>query len=61
MYIYYMIFYPLLEIDVMAWLCLAFITGERPTPSREEMLDTNNRELIESMPELSTPGYYVDT
>jgi len=61
MYIYYMIFYPLLEIDVMAWLCLTFITGERPTPSREEMLDTNNRELIESMPELSTPGYYVDT
>ena len=56
-----MIFYPLLEIDVMAWLCLTFITGERPTPSREEMLDTNNRELIESMPELSTPGYYVDT
>jgi hypothetical protein len=39
----------LLELDVMAWLFLAYITGERSVPSREEMLETNMRELLESM------------
>jgi len=45
---------PLLELDVMAWLCLAYITGERPVPSKEEMLETNKREVLESM-------QYIDT
>ena len=53
MYIYESASYPLLEIDVMAWLCLAYITGKRPIPSREEMLETNKREILESMQELS--------
>jgi len=53
MYIYETTSYPLLDIDVMAWLCLAYITGERPIPSREEMLEANKRELLESMQELS--------
>ena len=53
MYIYEMTDHNLLDIDVMAWLCLVYITGERPIPSREEMLETNKRELLESMQEVS--------
>ena len=59
MYIYEMTSYPLLEIDVMAWLCLAYITGDKPIPSREEMLEANKRELLESMQELSS-RYAID-
>jgi hypothetical protein len=41
--------YPLLEIDVIAWLCLAYITGERAIPTKTQMLEENARELLESM------------
>jgi len=50
MYMYHTSLNPVLELDVMAWLvCLAYITGERPIPSKEEMLETNKREGLESM------------
>lgn len=44
----------LLELDVMAWLCLAYITGEKLVPSKKEMLETNKRGVLESM-------QYIDT
>lgn len=59
MFIYELTSYPLLEIDVAAWLCLAYITGEQRIPSEEEMLETNKRELLDSMHELSV-RYEID-
>jgi hypothetical protein len=44
--------YPLLDIDVIAWLYLACVTGERPIPAREEMLEANRRDLLDSMQDL---------
>ena len=49
MYIYHLTSYPILETDVLAWLFLSYITGETPIPSKEKMLEANNRDLLESM------------
>jgi len=51
--------YPLLEIDVIAWLCLAYITGERAIPTKTQMLEENARELLESMQNHEV-RYYID-
>ena len=40
---------PLFEIDVYAWLCLAYITGDAEIPSYEEMERRNAQVLIDSM------------
>jgi hypothetical protein len=54
MYMYHTTLNPLLELDVMAWLCLAYITGETPVPSTEEMLEANKRDALESMQYIAT-------
>mmetsp|Transcript_15855 Transcript_15855/g.29926 ORF Transcript_15855/g.29926 Transcript_15855/m.29926 type:complete len:595 (-) Transcript_15855:654-2438(-) len=59
MFIYELTSYPLLEIDVAAWLCLAYITGEQPLPSEDEMIKRNRCELLDSMHELSV-RYQID-
>jgi Predicted flavoprotein involved in K+ transport len=59
MFIYEQTSYPLLEIDVAAWLSLAYITGELPIPTEEEMVERNKRELLDSMHELSV-RYEID-
>ena len=41
--------YPLLDIDVGAWLCLAYITGERRVPTEEEMNKGLLTDLLEAM------------
>jgi len=41
--------FPLVEIDVAAWLCLAFITGEANIPSREEMMKHIESDLLNDM------------
>ncbi|GFH58346.1 hypothetical protein CTEN210_14822 [Chaetoceros tenuissimus] len=45
--------YPLLDIDVCAWQCLAYITGESIIPTKEEMLKANQRDCLELMHELN--------
>lgn len=54
MYMFRLTVAPLLEIDVMAWLWLSYMTGEMPISSKEEMIEANNSELLESM-------QYIDT
>lgn len=41
--------YPLLEIDVSAWMCLAFITGERQIPTKTEMRRGLLSDLLDGM------------
>ena len=43
--------YPLLDIDIGAWLCLAYITGEKEIPTKAQMLETNKLDLLNSMHE----------
>lgn len=52
--------YPLLDIDVRAWLLLAYITGEKEIPSFEEMSKRNNEDLLLCMNDLET-RYEMDT
>eukprot|EP00797_Seminavis_robusta_P014622 Sro21_g015060.1 flavin-containing monooxygenase (707) ;mRNA; r:179830-181950 len=40
---------PLLALDVQACLALRFITGETPTPSRQEMKDDNYQQALHEM------------
>lgn len=40
---------PLLDIDVAAWLLLAYITGEKEIPTKEEMLQGNLQDQLLSM------------
>lgn len=51
--------YSLLCIDVIAWLCVAYVTGDRAIPTREEMLEANKVELLASMQEHSI-RYEID-
>jgi thioredoxin reductase len=44
--------YPLLDIDIGAWLCLAYITGEKEIPTKEQMLEVNRLDLLNSMHEM---------
>ena len=37
---------PLLDIDVKAWLILAYITGEKDVPTKEEMLKCKSQDLL---------------
>jgi len=41
--------YPLLELDVAAWLCLAYITGETAVPSKGEMERAVEEQMLEEM------------
>lgn len=40
---------PLFEIDVNAWLCLAYITGDAEIPSYEEMERRNAQRIVDAM------------
>mmetsp|Transcript_3023 Transcript_3023/g.6533 ORF Transcript_3023/g.6533 Transcript_3023/m.6533 type:complete len:790 (-) Transcript_3023:389-2758(-) len=40
---------PLFEIDVNAWLCLAYITGDAEIPSYEEMERRNAQQILDEM------------
>ena len=40
---------PLFEIDVHAWLCLAYICGDAEIPSRKEMKRRNARQIMDEM------------
>ena len=40
---------PLFEIDVYAWLCLAYITGDAEIPSYEEMERRNAKQILDEM------------
>ncbi len=44
--------YPLLDIDVAAWLCLAHICGETEIPPPEEMRRRNREQVLEEMQSL---------
>ena len=51
MFLYEVSPYPLLELDIAARSCLSYITGQKPIPTKEEMAESNRRELLESMNE----------
>ena len=40
---------PLFEIDVYAWICLGYITGDIETPSEEEMAKRNAEQIHAEM------------
>jgi len=46
--------YPLLEIDISAWLCLAYITGGKEIPTKDQMLEANRLDLLNGMQDMST-------
>ena len=48
-YIHEMANYPLLEIDIAAWQCLAFIIGDKVIPSQNEMVEQSRVDLLQSM------------
>ena len=41
--------YPLLRQEALAWLCLAYITGDAPTPSSEEMEQKIQEQMMDEM------------
>mmetsp|Transcript_31103 Transcript_31103/g.47193 ORF Transcript_31103/g.47193 Transcript_31103/m.47193 type:complete len:636 (+) Transcript_31103:60-1967(+) len=49
MYLFSNAHYPLKDIDVMAWLCLSYITGDAKLPSAEEMQRRNKLDILEEM------------
>mmetsp|Transcript_11840 Transcript_11840/g.33841 ORF Transcript_11840/g.33841 Transcript_11840/m.33841 type:complete len:685 (+) Transcript_11840:110-2164(+) len=59
MFLYESTSYPLLEIDVAAWLCLAYVCGDAELPTADEM---EKRNLQQSLDEMSVPylRYYKD-
>jgi len=50
---------PLFEIDVNAWLCLAYITGDAEIPSYEEMKRCNAQCIIDAM-NVHNIRYHID-
>ena len=40
---------PLFEVDVKAWLCLAYIIGDAEVPSQEEMERRNAEQILDEM------------
>ena len=51
--------YPLLEIDIAAWWCLAYITGEKEIPTKDQMLEANRLDLLNAMHEMQD-RYEID-
>mmetsp|Transcript_11550 Transcript_11550/g.27133 ORF Transcript_11550/g.27133 Transcript_11550/m.27133 type:complete len:695 (-) Transcript_11550:106-2190(-) len=41
--------WPLLEVDIAAWMLVRYATGQKDLPSREEMRQDNHRVLVASM------------
>ena len=60
MFLYEATSYPLLEIDIAAWLCLAYICGDVAIPSKAEMNRQNHQQQLD---EMSIPylRYYKDS
>ena len=48
-YIHEMAYYPLIEVDIAAWHCMAHITGDMEVPSQEEMIEQSRTELLKKM------------
>ena len=44
----------MLEIDIAAWLFLAYITGEKEIPTKEQMMEANELDLLNCMQDAST-------
>ena len=59
LYIYESTSYPLVDIDITAWMCLAFITGEANIPSREEMMKHVESDVLSYMDQ-ATYRYELD-
>lgn len=49
MFIFETSYYPLLQIDVSSWTCLAHLTGELLIPTEEEMKERNLADLMAGM------------
>lgn len=59
MYIFEYSDYPLMEIDVAAWLCLSYICGDIAVPSMKEMRKENRELILEEMQGMYR--YYLDS
>ena len=59
MFLYESTSYPLLEIDVAAWLCLGYICGDVELPSAEEMEKQNAQQMLDEM-DVPYLRYYKD-
>jgi len=53
MFLYEASDYPLMEIDIAAWLCLAHICGDTDIPTPKEMRRRNNEQILSDMDELA--------
>jgi len=49
MFLYETTSYPLLDIDVAAWLCLAYVCGDIELPSADEMKQQNLQQSLDEM------------
>ena len=58
-FIHEMATYPLIEIDVAAWMCMAFMIGDTPIPTNEEMWEHSRLDLLRSM-QSHSERYLVD-
>ena len=59
MFLYEATSYPLLEIDVAAWLCLAYVCGDVELPSTDEMEERNKQQSLDEM-SICYLRYYKD-
>eukprot|EP01083_Nonionella_stella_P048212 129058_1 len=59
MYIYEKSDYPLMEIDVAAWLCVANILGDTIIPTKKEMIRANEQNIMNEMNSLHR--YKIDS
>lgn len=59
MFLYEATSYPLLEIDVAAWLCLAYVCGDVALPSTDEMVKRNKQQSLDEM-SICYLRYYKD-
>ena len=59
MFLYESTSYPLLDIDVASWLCLAYVCGDVELPTADEMEKRNSKQRLD---EMSVPylRYYKD-
>ena len=58
MYLFEYSDYPLMEIDVAAWLCSAHVCGDITIPSMKEMRKENRKQILEEMNGMYR--YYLD-
>ena len=42
-------YYPWLEIDIAAWLFLSYISGVKEIPTKEQMMEANELDLLNCM------------